>query len=355
MGLQSLHLRHIGGTNDVAVCLGCSNARVADPVSRFHASLGVILKDSPRRSIRLALVASAAVGALVLSACGSSGDSGSSASSTAPAASGASGSAPASGGADVDAAKAVLIEPGALTVCTSLSYKPFQFTEGDQVVGFDVDLLDLAAAKLGVEQKIIDTPFEGIKSGDATATGKCDAAAAAMSITPERENVMLFSEPYFDANQALVVPEASTATDLASLSGQRVGGQTGTTGLDYLNAQKEANGYEIVEYQDFPSQSQALLTGQIDAAVNDIPVWNQVVTDNEGKVKVVAQFDTGDKYGVGMKLGSDALKSVIDSAIDEARADGTYDEIYTKWIGTPPPSGSGDSSAASSSAAPSSN
>ncbi len=315
------------------------------------------MKNSPRRSLRLAVIGATAVGALVLSACGSSSDSSSSSTSSA-AETGSGASSAAAGGADVEAAKAALIDPTALTVCTSLSYKPFQFTDGDKVVGFDVDLLDLAAAKLGVEQKIIDTPFEGIKSGDATATGKCDAAAAAMSITPERQKVMLFSEPYFDANQALVVPEASTATDLASLSGKRVGGQTGTTGLDYLKAQKDANGYEIVEYQDFPSQSQALLTGQIDAAVNDIPVWNQVVTDNAGQVKVVAQFDTGDKYGVGMKLGADQLKAVIDGAIDEAKANGKYDEIYTKWIGTPPPSASGGASAsgsaASSSAAPSS-
>ncbi len=333
------------------------------------------MNNSPRRSLRRAVIGLTAAGALVLSACGSSSSSSDSSSSAAPAASdtssaasgasgaestGATGSGSASGPSDADIAdaKAVLIDPNALTVCTSLSYKPFQFTEGDQVVGFDVDLLDLAAAKLGVEQKIIDTPFEGIKSGDATATGKCDAAAAAMSITPERQKVMLFSEPYFDANQALVVPESSTATDLASLSGKRVGGQTGTTGLDYLKAQKDANGYEIVEYQDFPSQSQALLTGQIDAAVNDIPVWNQVVTDNAGQVKVVAQFDTGDKYGVGMKPGADSLKAVIDGSINEARADGTYDEIYMKWIGTPPPSASsgasGSGSAASSSAAPSS-
>ncbi len=333
------------------------------------------MNNSPRRSLRLAVLGLTAVGALVLSACGSSSSSSDSSSSAAPSASSASsaaasgasgatstaatgsGSAAAVSDADIAAAKAALIDPSALTVCTSLSYKPFQFTEGDKVVGFDVDLLDLAAAKLGVEQKIIDTPFEGIKSGDATATGKCDAAAAAMSITPEREKVMLFSEPYFDANQALVVPEASTATDLASLSGKRVGGQTGTTGLDYLKAQKDANGYEIVEYQDFPSQSQALLTGQIDAAVNDIPVWNQVVTDNAGQVKVVAQFDTGDKYGVGMKLGADQLKAVIDGAINEAKADGKYNEIYTKWIGTPPPSAGASASggsAASSSAAPSS-
>ncbi len=284
------------------------------------------MSSTVARRMRTAAIAAVAASALVLSAC-SSGDSGSSttsaaassAASSAPASSasssasssgsaGASASSSAGSGAgasdaDVAAAKAALIKPGALVVCTSLSYEPFQFVQNDEVVGFDVDLLDLVAAKLGVTQEIIDTPFEGIKSGDATATKKCDAAAAAMSITPEREAVMLFSEPYFDANQALVVPEASTATTLADLQGKRVAGQTGTTGLDYLNANKDANGYEIVEYPDFPSQSDALITGQVDAAVNDIPVWNTAVTNNPGIIKVVANFDTGDQYGVGMALG----------------------------------------------------
>jgi polar amino acid transport system substrate-binding protein len=310
------------------------------------------VKDSPRRSVRLALVASAAVGALVLSACGSSDDSASSSSSAAPAATGASGSAAASGSADVEAAKAALIEPGALTMCTSLSYKPFEFTEGDQVVGFDVDLVGFAAKQMGVEVKVIDTPFEGIKSGDAMATGKCDLAAAGMTINEERQKVILFSVPYFDATQAMVVAADNPATTLAEMNGKRVAGQTGTTGLEYLKAQQEANGYEIVEYADFPSQSDSLLTGQVDAAVQDLPVFNQFVADNEGKVKVAAQFDTGEQYGVGMKLGADALKSVVDNAIETSKTDGTYDEIYAKWIGGTPPTAGGS---AASSAAPSSN
>ncbi|MGS0688448.1 ABC transporter substrate-binding protein [Nakamurella sp. GG22] len=299
-------------------------------------------------------MASAAVGALVLSACGSSSDSGSSSSSSAaPAASGASGSAaPASGSADVEAAKAALIEPGALTMCTSLSYKPFEFTEGDQVVGFDVDLVGFAAKQMGVEVKVIDTPFEGIKSGDAMATGKCDLAAAGMTINAERQKVILFSVPYFDATQAMVVAADNPATTLADMNGKRVAGQTGTTGLEYLKAQQEANGYEIVEYADFPSQSDSLLTGQVDAAVQDLPVFNQFVKDNEGKVKVAAQFNTGEQYGVGMKLGADALKSVVDNAIETSKTDGTYDEIYAKWIGGTPPAAGGS---AASSAAPSSN
>ena len=128
-----------------------------------------------------------------------------------------------------------------------------------------------------------------------------------MSIKPEREEVMLFSEPYFDAFQALVVPEASSATSLADLSGKRVAGQTGTTGLDYLKAEQAANGYEIVEYADFPSQREALITAQVDAAVNDTSVWSRAMADNPGVIKQVATFE-GDQYGVGMALDARAAE-----------------------------------------------
>ena len=304
------------------------------------------MTDSPRRTLRYAVIAATAVGALVLSACGSS--SSTDTSSTSAAATSAGGSA-AAGGSGVEAAKATLIEPGSLTMCTQLSYKPFEFTEGDQVVGFDVDLVQLAGDALGAQVKVIDTPFEGIKSGEVTATGKCDLSAAGMTINDERKKVILFSVPYFDATQAMVVAADSSATTLADMRGKRVAGQTGTTGLEYLKANADANGYEIVEYADFPSESDSLLTGQVDAAVQDLPVFNQFVKDNEGKVKVAAQFNTGEQYGIGMKLDNTALKNVVDTAIAESKTNGKYDEIYAKWIGgTPPP-------AAGASAAPSSN
>jgi polar amino acid transport system substrate-binding protein len=305
----------------------------------------VILTVSSRRTVRVALVTGTAIGALVLSACGSS--SSSSDNSSAAAGAGIS-SAPASSGPDVEAAKAALVEPGALNMCTQLSYKPFEFTDGDQVVGFDVDLVNLAAQKLGVTTKVIDTPFEGIKSGEVTATGKCDVSAAGMTINDERKKVILFSVPYFDATQAMVVAADSPVTSLADLNGKRVAGQTGTTGLEYLKANAAANGYEIVEYADFPSESDSLLTGQVDAAVQDLPVFNQFVKDNAGKVKVAAQFNTGEQYGIGMKLGNTALKNVVDGAITEAKADGTYDAIYAKWIGGTPPASCGSSTAPSS-------
>jgi polar amino acid transport system substrate-binding protein len=245
----------------------------------------------------------------------------------------------ASGGDKTEAAGGVeIVKAGTLTVCTHLPYKPFQYNQGGTVVGFDVDMMDLVAKKLGVEQAIVDTPFEGIKSGQDMATGKCDVAAAGMTITDERKKAILFSVPYFDATQALLVPNGSSTKTLADLKGKKLGAQSSTTGLDYANKEKDANGYEIVEFQDLASETQALLTGQIDAAINDLPVWSEAIKENPNKATIATQFDTGEQYGFGMKLGNEALKKVVDEAITTAKSDGTYDALFKKWIGEVPAS-----------------
>ncbi len=97
-------------------------------------------------------------------------------------------------------------------------------------------MIDLVAKKLGVEQAIVDTPFEGIKSGQDLSTGKCDIAAAGMTITDERKKAILFSLPYFDATQALLVKSDSTVATLADLKGKKLGAQAATTGLDYAKS-----------------------------------------------------------------------------------------------------------------------
>lgn len=230
-----------------------------------------------------------------------------------------------------------LISAGKLTVCTHLPYAPFQSNDDSgKTVGFDVDMMDLVAKKLGVEQAIVDTPFEGIKSGQDMATGKCDIAAAGMTITDERKKAILFSEPYFDATQALLVPNGSAVKTLADLKGKKLAAQASTTGLDYATKNKAANGYEIVEFQDLASETQALLTGQVDGAINDLPVWSEALKQNPGKATIATQFDTGEQYGFGMKLGNDALKKVVDDVLTSSKTDGTYDQLFTKWIGEVP-------------------
>ncbi len=272
------------------------------------------------------LVVVAAVAAFGLTACGSTpSDSG-----------GSGGSGATSGGAA--AAGVTLIASGKITTCTHLPYAPFQSNDDQgKTIGFDVDMIDLVAKKLGVEQTIVDTPFEGIKSGQDLSTGKCDIAAAGMTITDERKKAILFSLPYFDATQALLVKKDSTVATLADLKGKKLGAQAATTGLDYAKSKADANGYTIVEFQDLATQTQALTTDQVDAAINDLPVWTEAIKEDKGATKVATQFDTGEQYGFGMKLGNDALKKVVDEAITTAKSDGTYASLYTKWIGQAPP------------------
>jgi polar amino acid transport system substrate-binding protein len=230
------------------------------------------------------------------------------------------------------------IQQGKLTTCTHLPYAPFQSRDASgKVVGFDVDLLDLVAKKLGVQQTIVDTPFEGIKSGQDLKNGKCDIAAAGMTITPERQQVIDFSDPYFDATQALLVKKGAPYKSLADLKGKRIGAQAATTGLEYAKKNAAANGYEIVEYKDLATEQQALATGQIVGAVNDLPVWTEYLKENPGKFEVAAQFDTGEQYGLGLKKGGNPeLLKAVNEALAEAKADGSYDKIYARWIGTAP-------------------
>jgi polar amino acid transport system substrate-binding protein len=232
-----------------------------------------------------------------------------------------------------------LVKSGALTTCTHLPYAPFQAKDSSgKVVGFDVALIDLVATKLGVKQEIVDTPFEGIKSGTDLNAGKCDVAAAGMTITDERKKVLDFSEPYFDATQALAVVTGSTVKSLDDLKGKRIGVQGGTTGEDYIKAQvkEKSLDLEVVSYKDLAAQQQALSTNQVAAAVNDLPVWNEYIKANAGKVEVAAGFDTGEQYGFAVKKGNAELKKAIDDALAASRTDGTYDKIYAQWIGDKP-------------------
>ncbi|CCH17968.1 basic amino acid ABC transporter substrate-binding protein [Micromonospora lupini] len=239
---------------------------------------------------------------------------------------------------EVQASGVKLVEAGKLTVCTHLPYPPFQSKDASgKVTGFDVDVMDLVAKELGVEQTIIDTPFEGIKSGQDLNTGKCDAAAAGMTITAERQKVMNFSDPYFDATQAMLVKTGKTYKTLDDLRGKKVGVQAATTGRDYAKKFEKEKGLQLVEFEDLAAEQQALANGQVEAAVNDLPVWSEYLKKNPGGFQVTAEFDTGEQYGFSVKKdGNPELLKKINETLAKAKQDGSYDAIYEKWIGKRP-------------------
>lgn len=230
-----------------------------------------------------------------------------------------------------------LVSAGKLTVCTHLAYKPFQYKdEAGKIIGFDVDLMDVVAKKLGVTQEIIDIEFGQITSGAVFASKKCDVGAAAITIKADRETAAPFSKPYFSATQALMVKSDSAVKGLADLKGKTVAVQTDTTGKDYIDSKAAEYGYTVKVFDDMPSGANAILAGTADAAVNDNGVINFFVKDNP-TTKVVAEFQTGEKYGFNTPKDNPAMLKAVNDALDAARADGSFNTIYKKWFGVDAP------------------
>ncbi|TDO52283.1 polar amino acid transport system substrate-binding protein [Kribbella sp. VKM Ac-2527] len=272
-----------------------------------------------RKSRAAAAVASVAVFALVLTACGSDDSP--------------------SGGTEDKAAAAgiTLVKSGKLTVCTHLPYKPFQYKEGNDVVGFDVDLLNLVANDLGLTQEVVNIEWAQVTSGAAFQAKKCDMGMGAMTITPERQAAISITDPYMDATQVLMVKADSGIKSLADLKGKKVGVQADTTGKVYADEQAKTNGFEVVVFNDLALQENNVKSGRVQAAINDNGVLYDFVKDNPD-MAVAAEFNTGEQYGFGaLKDGSGPkLVEKFNTLLATAKTDGKYNEIYKKWFGVEP-------------------
>jgi polar amino acid transport system substrate-binding protein len=185
------------------------------------------------------------------------------------------------------------------------------------------------AKDLGVKVSTVVSPFESIQSGAALDTNTCDIVASGITITDERKAKIDFSTPYFNADQGLLVKAGSPLKSAADLKGKKVAVQQATTGETWA----KDNGLDAVQFEDLGLQVQALETGQVDAVINDIAVLGPFVKKG---YEVGANFSTGEKYGLGVKKGNTALLDTINKTLDRIHSDGTYDTIYTKYIGNVP-------------------
>ncbi|GHH03895.1 transporter substrate-binding domain-containing protein [Streptomyces lanatus] len=235
------------------------------------------------------------------------------------------------GGTKTAAGGVELVKAGQLTTCTHLPYPPFQSEIDGKVQGFDVSLIDLVADDLGVKQVIVDQPFENFKTGGSLNAGSCDLAAAGMTITEERKKNVDFSDPYFDATQAVLVDKKSGITSFAGLKGKKVGAQAQTTGEDYA----KSKGLDPVSFESSDAVINGLRSGQVEAVVIDYPVVQGWLKDkaNADAFKVAEQVNTGEQYGFTVKKGNTKLLAAINKALTDAKADGTYKKLYEQWIG----------------------
>ncbi len=228
-------------------------------------------------------------------------------------------------------------ELGVVTVGMNAEYPPFEFVDEEgNITGFDVDLMTAIANEAGFDIEFVNTRWDGIFV--ALQSGEFDAVASAATITEEREEIVDFSNPYFNAGQMIAVREAdaetiSTPDDLAGL---RVGVQSGTTGDIW--ASENIPGVEMVRYDEVTLAFQALASGNIDAVFNDGPVSAEIISQNpEMNVMLVGEPATDEFYGVAVQPDLPELLDAINAGLEAIIENGTYQNIFMEWFGTEPP------------------
>jgi polar amino acid transport system substrate-binding protein len=229
------------------------------------------------------------------------------------------------------------IKKGVLSVCSDIPYEPFEFAgkgpNGLKYTGFDIELIDaVATGKYDVTVKVV--PFDGILNN--IATKDCDIAVSSITITDDRAKQVLFSDPYFDADQSLLVKTDSGIANLDDLAGKTFGVQTGTTGETYAKAHKP-DGATIKSFDGADGLFSALEAGDIKGVLQDLPV-NAFRATKDDSVKVVQTYKTNEKYGFAIRKNNTDLQKTINAGLEKVRDNGTYDKLYVKYFGTKPPS-----------------
>jgi polar amino acid transport system substrate-binding protein len=225
-----------------------------------------------------------------------------------------------------------LIQEGQLLVGTDTPYPPFEIGQPPNISGYDIEVVNAVAENLGLQASYQDTSFDTIFRD--LSQGKFDIVVAATTITPEREQKVDFSDPYYAADQALVVTPGSDIATVEDLAGQTVGAQDGTTGEAYANDETDAS--DVRGFPEGPDAIQALKAGQVDATIIDQPVAQDAL-DKEGGIEIPTIIPTGELYGIPIAQDNDALRERINEALKELKDDGTFDELYQKYFKIAPP------------------
>lgn len=223
-----------------------------------------------------------------------------------------------------------------LQAVTDPSFVPFEMMDQEtgEMVGFDMDILHEIADRAGFEVDLRTMDFNGIIP--AVQTGNVDLAIAGITITEEREEIVDFSDPYYDSGlRILVAANNDEVEEISDLEGMRIGTKIGSTSYDFLQ-EKLGDNAEITPYPGSSDMYMALLGGSVDAVFYDAPnVGYFAQTKGEGRVKTVGPLYEGQQYGIAFTNGSDWVEPA-NKALAEMREDGTYDEIHTKWFGEAP-------------------
>jgi polar amino acid transport system substrate-binding protein len=254
------------------------------------------------------------------------------------------GAASAVGMASIRPARADTLEAvkkrGTLMVGTEAAYVPYEFFKDGKIIGYDPDITDLMVPKIGAKAQFIDTAWSGIIP--ALYAGKFDCIISAMTITKERAEKVLFSMPYADASNVILLraDEASIKT-ADDLSGKTVGVQLGSAAagvIKVFEAKLKAEGKpgfaDVKQYEHYPEAYQDLLNKRTDAVVNSKSGLMVVMRDAPGKFKVLPGVsDITAYFGMAFRKEDGALRDFVNIQLAAMKQDGTLAKLQEKWFG----------------------
>lgn len=216
------------------------------------------------------------------------------------------------------------------------TFPPFEFQDekNQEYIGFDIDLAKAVFTKAGYEPQIVSTQFDGLIP--AVNSGTIDAVVSAMQITEERSQKVLFSKPYYESGQNILVRiDNNTIMNWDDLEGKKIGVQIGTTGA--TEAKKVPNA-TIREFNNTSEANLELKTGGVDAVVNSVPVNAYYLKNGGGSkdAKTVGDVHKALYCSIAVKKDNTEMIEKVNNALDEIKQNGEYDKIYEKWFGKKP-------------------
>ncbi len=218
---------------------------------------------------------------------------------------------------------------GTLTMATNAEFDPWEFHDGDDIVGIDPEVAQAIADKLGMELKIEDMAFDAIIPS--VTSGKADIGMAAISVTPEREATVDFTDTYAESALVLLVgADNEEITGIDDLADHVVGVQTGTTGD--LKASEIVGDDNVDRFNTYFEAVESLKQGKVDAVLIDNAPAKVFLTQNSDSVKQAGEELDKEEYAIAVSKGNEELVEKLNTAIAELQEDGTLDEIMNKYI-----------------------
>ena len=242
------------------------------------------------------------------------------------------------------AAEGVTIEKvkqmGKLRIGVEATYPPFTFRDAGKIVGYDVDLIEHFTESLGVEAEIIDTQWSGIIPS--LYANRFEIIMSSMSYTKERLAKVLFTIPYAEASQALLIraDDKDAIKTIEDMSGRMLGVKLGSPGevmrppMDEQIKAARGEGFKGHKtYDDHPSAYLALSQGTVDGVLNTLPTLAKVKLDRPGHYEIVRGVAHKNWAGISMRMEDVEIKEFLDGELRRLKADGTLAELQQKWFG----------------------